>query len=197
MAPNPRRVRIFMDHKGIGGVEVVQVDINRGEHRLPAHKDRFGVAHVPALELDDGRVLTESRAICSYLEALHPEPNLMGHDAFERAEIEMWDRRAELMQLMPTAMWVRHAHLGLATLENVQVPQIAAQGEQGTRAAAAWFARRLDASSFVAGKRFTIADITLFCALDFARVVKFRAADEHPSIARWRDRLKSMAGFGG
>ena len=79
-APNPRRVRWVMAEKGIDNVEFVEIDLLAGEHRTPAYRDRVGVPHVPALELDDGACISESIAICRYLEALHPEPNLFGRD---------------------------------------------------------------------------------------------------------------------
>ncbi|MCC6813468.1 MAG: glutathione S-transferase N-terminal domain-containing protein, partial [Rubrivivax sp.] len=94
-APNPRRVLMFMHEKGITGIDFVPVDLNAGEHKAAAYRAKVPVARVPALELDDGRVLSETRAICSYLEGLHPEPNLMGEGFDERAFIEMHDRRVE------------------------------------------------------------------------------------------------------
>jgi glutathione S-transferase len=94
-APNPRRVLMFLAEKNILGLELVQVDLNAQEHKSDAYRAKSPLARVPALELDDGRVLTETRAICTYLEGLFPEPNLMGADATERAFIEMADRRVE------------------------------------------------------------------------------------------------------
>src|SRR6202012_1164107 len=80
-APNPRRVRWFMAEKSIGDVEIVDVDLLKGEHRTPEYVERAGIAQAPALTLDDGTTITESIAICRYLEALHPEPNMFGRDA--------------------------------------------------------------------------------------------------------------------
>ena len=80
-APNPRRVRWVMAEKGIEDVEVIEVDILTGEHKTREYRTRVGVPHVPALELDDGTTVSESVAICRYLEALYPEPNLFGTDA--------------------------------------------------------------------------------------------------------------------
>src|SRR4051794_31333527 len=96
-APNPRRVTMFMAEKGIGGIEQVMVDLTTGEHRSEAYLAKNALGRVPALELEDGRVLCESRAICTYLEGLYPEPNLMGESCEERSFIEMADRRVELM----------------------------------------------------------------------------------------------------
>jgi glutathione S-transferase len=128
-APNPRRVVMFIAEKGLDRIELVNVDLAAGAHRTEAFKRMSPLSKIPVLELDDGRALTESRAICSYLEALHPEPNLMGRDAFERAAIEMWDRRAELMLALPLMGWVRHGHEAMAYLEK-QVPEIAARSRE-------------------------------------------------------------------
>src|SRR6201992_1436759 len=93
-APNPRRVRWFMAEKGIDDIEIVAVDLFKGEHKTGEYLDMTGIAHVPALALDDGTVITESLAICRYLESLYPEPNLFGRDPKEQAVIELWQRRA-------------------------------------------------------------------------------------------------------
>src|SRR4051794_34699666 len=116
-APNPRRVDMFVIEKGIADIERVQVDLNAGDHRSAAFIARNPFARVPVLELDDGRHLAESRAICTFLEARYPEPNLMGMDADERAFIEMADRQVEFFLLLSVANAVRHTHPGLAALE--------------------------------------------------------------------------------
>ena len=87
-APNPRRVLVFLAEKGITSIELVGVDLNAGEHRSETFRAKSPLARVPVLELDDGRALGETRAICTYLEGLQPEPNLMGRDFEERAFIE-------------------------------------------------------------------------------------------------------------
>jgi glutathione S-transferase len=189
-APNPRRVDMFLIEKGISGIEREVYDLNAGEHRSAKFTAMNPVARVPVLELDDGRFLAESRAICSYLEILYPEPNLMGADAEERAFIEMADRQVELTLLAAVANHVRHTHPGLLPLENPQFADYAA--EQGRRmvAAAALFDQLLSRRRWMAGDRFTIADITAFCGLEFARLVKFRPADaglQH--LADWRERV--------
>jgi glutathione S-transferase len=189
-APNPRRVNMFLLEKGITHIERHNYDLNAGEHRSAKFTAMNPIARVPVLELDDGRFLAESRAICSYLESLYPEPNLMGVDAEERAFIEMADRQVELTLLAAVANHVRHTHPGLLPLENPQFADYAA--EQGRRmvSAAALFDELLSKRPWMAGNRFTIADITAFCGLEFARLVKFRPADaglEH--LADWRERV--------
>ena len=145
---------------------------------------------VPALELDDGRVLTETRAICTYMEGLHPEPNLMGTDATERAFIEMADRRVEFHWLGTIANAVRHTHPGLASLEQPQFPDFGRSQGQKVREAAKWLDRMLQQQAWIAGKRFTVADITAFCGLEFARLMRFDAgAEGFSALQAWRDRM--------
>jgi glutathione S-transferase len=189
-APNPRRVDMFIAEKGIHGIEKVVYDLNRQEHRSASFLARNPLARVPVLELDDGRCLAESRAICTYLEALYPEPNLMGVDPTERAFIEMADRQVEFFLLAPIANHIRHTHPGLAALENPQFADFGAS--QGTRMleAARTFDERLASREWMAGDRYTVADITAFCGLEFARLAKFKPADAGLArLAAWRDRV--------
>ena len=169
-APSPRRVLMFLVEKGITGIDLVKV---------------------PALELDDGRVLTETRAICTYLEGLYPEPNLMGVDFDERAFIEMADRRVEHYLLASIANAIRHTHPGLAPLEQPQFPDFGHSQATKVREIAGWFDSVLARQPWMAGERFTIADITAFCAIEFARVLmKFKPGDEGLSaLQAWRDRV--------
>lgn len=190
-APNPRRVLMFLAEKGIVGIPVENVDLNEGQHRTVAFRDKSPLAKVPALELDDGRVLTETRAICTYLEGLYPEPNLMGVDATERAFIEMADRRVEWYLMVPLAMAIRHTHPGLAALEQPQFPEFGrSQGEKGLEVAR-WFDQQLQAQPWIAGARFSIADITAFCALEFARGLLKLVPRDHGlhALQEWRERM--------
>ncbi len=109
-APSPRRVLMFLVEKNITGIEMVNMDLNGGEHRQPEYLAKSPLAKVPALELDDGRVITETRAICTLLEGRFPEPNLMGVDGDERGFIEMADRQVELYLLGGIANAIRHSH---------------------------------------------------------------------------------------
>jgi glutathione S-transferase len=190
-APSPRRVTMFIAEKGITGIEPVLIDLNAGEHRSEAFTARNPLAQVPALELDDGRMLCETRAICSYLEGLYPEPNLMGEGFEEKAFIEMADRRVELHLFAEIANCVRHTHPGLAVLEQPQFPEFGAARGQKMRTAARWLDRELGQHPFVAGERLTIADITAFCALEFAKgLMRFRPGQEGmPQLQAWRDRM--------
>jgi len=192
-APSPRRVTMFMAEKGITGIEAVNIDLNANEHKRDEFRARSPLAKVPVLELDDGRMLGETRAICTYLEGLWPEPSLMGVDATERAFIEMADRRIELYLLGGIANCIRHTHPGLAVLEQPQFPDFGRSQGEKVREVARWLDAELARQPFVAGERFTIADITAFCAIEFARgLMKFKPGDEGlPALQAWRDRINA------
>lgn len=196
LAPNPDRVRFFLQEKGVWDVTPkTELNIIRQEHRRPEYLAISPLGHVPALELDDGTNLTESRAICSYLESIHPEPNLMGVDAKEHAVIEMWDRRVELTYMFQVAGWFRNGHPAMAELERPQSAEWSAICKGRAEKAIAFLDQRLGSSPHVAGDRFTIADITLHVALGFGRVMKFRPWEEHKNLADWRERMLSRPGL--
>ncbi|UOD29891.1 glutathione S-transferase family protein [Massilia violaceinigra] len=197
-APNPRRVTMFIAEKGIAGIEQVMIDLAANEHKSEAFVAKNPLARVPALELADGRVLCETRAICTYLEGLHPEPNLMGEGFEERAFIEMADRRVEMHLFLGIANSVRHTHPGLAVLEQPQFPEFGASQGEKMREHARWLDGELARHPFVAGARFTVADITAWCALEFARgLMKFRpGAEGMPHLQAWRDRMAERPSAG-
>jgi glutathione S-transferase len=189
-APNPRRVDMFLAEKGIDDLERRTYDLNRGDLRTAEFRALNPLGRVPVLELEDGRCLAESRAICSYLENLHPEPNLMGRDAVERAFIESADRQVELFLLFSIANAVRHTHPGLAPLEQPQFPDFGGSQREKLLDYASTFDRMLALRPWLAGDRFTIADITGFCGVEFAKLIKFRPAEAGFShLADWRERV--------
>lgn len=178
-APSPRRVTLFMAEKNITTIELVQVSIAQGEHLSASFRAKSPLAKVPVLELDDGRMLGETRAICTYLDGMFPETNLMGVDYTERAFIEMTDRRIEQYLLGGFANCIRHTHPGLAALEQPQFPDFGRSQGEKVRGIARWLDGELARQPFVVGDRFTIADITTFCALDFARgLMQFHPGEE-------------------
>ncbi len=190
-APNPRRVAMFIAEKGLSGIEQVQIDLGAGQHRSADYLGKNPFGRVPALELDDGRILCETRAICSWLEGYAPQPNLMGEGFDERAFIEMTDRRVELHLFLGIANCVRHTHPGLAALEQPQFAEYGVVQGEKMRETARWLDGVLAGQPFVAGQRFTIADITAFCALEFGRgLMKFRpGAEGLTHLQAWRDRM--------
>lgn len=190
-APNPRRVRWVLAEKGVTDVEIVEIDIMAGEHRAPAYRDKVGVPHVPALELDDGTCVSESIAICRYLEALYSEPNLFGHDAREHAVVEMWTRRCEFYLANPMMLTVRHSHPALAALEATQTPQIADYNKVTAERFMRMLDRHLAGRDFIALDRFTMADIVACVGLDFARLIKYRPPEELANLARWYEACRA------
>jgi glutathione S-transferase len=189
-APNPRRVRWFLAEKGIDDIEIVDVDLFAGAHKTPEYIGKAGVAQVPVLELDDGLAVSESIAICRYLESRYPEPNLFGRTPEEIAVIEQWMRRAEMYLATPLMMAVRHGHPALAALET-QSPEYAEYSRADALKALKMFERQLAAYPFLAGDRFTIADIVAYVGLDFARMVKFVVPDEFPHVQKWAAEMKT------
>jgi glutathione S-transferase len=190
--PNPRRVEMFIVEKGITDIERENVDLNAGAHRRPEFARLNPLSRVPVLQLDDGRFLSESRAICSYLEQLYPEPNLMGRDGAERAFIEMTDRQVEFYLFLTIANAVRHTHPGLLALENPQFPDFGTSQAGRVLDAARTFDAQLAEREWFAGDRYTIADITAFCAIEFARLIKFKPAEHgFANLAAWRERVAS------
>jgi glutathione S-transferase len=192
LAPNPRRVRWFMAEKGIGDIEIADVDLMTGAHRTPEYVGRAGIAQAPALTMDCGTTITESVAICRYLESLYPEPNLFGHDPKETAVIEMWMRRAELLAATPLMLAVRHGHPALAALET-QVPEVAANNRQQAERSLKLFDRRLGESEWIGAERVTIADGVLYVGMEFARMVRFKVPEELANLTRWQAAMRARS----
>ena len=189
-APNPRRVRWVMAEKGIEDIEIVEVDIFAGDHKTPDYLEMAGLPHIPALVLDDGTAITESIAICRYLESLHPEPNLFGADARETAIVEMWTRRAEMLVATPLMLAVRHTHPALAAIET-QDAGFADHQRTAAQRGLALLDQRLAESAYVAADRITIADIVAICSIDFAKIIKFAPDAALTHLVRWIDTMRA------
>ena len=188
-APNPRRVRIFLAEKGIE-VPTVQVDLGKGETRSAEFLAKNPLGGVPVLELDDGTEVAESVAICRYFEETHPNPPLMGTNAKDRALVEMWQRRMELELFRHVTGCFQNTH----AFFQGRIEQVPAYGEvcrTNGRKRLAWLDRELAGRPFVAGERYTIADITALCAIDFGRVVDIRIAPEQSNLLRWYEAVSS------
>ena len=196
-APNPRRVRMFLVEKGID-VPMVPVDIPSGENLSADYLAINPRGLVPTLQLDDGRVLDESMAICRYFEALHPEPDLFGQTPFEQAEVEQQQRRMEFEGLFNIAAAFRnsaeaYADRGAAGASPA-TPRIPGLTERGLLLARHWLdrlERHLEGREFVAIDRFSAADITAFVSIDFAKWVNLRAGAEHPNVQAYHARIKA------
>lgn len=193
-APNPRRVRVFFSEKQIA-YDTVAVSIAANEHQADAYRVKHPLALLPVLELADGRVLRESMAICRYIEELHPEPNLMGRDAWERATIEQWNRHAELEIFFPITQVFRNTH-AFWKGRIPQSPDFGATMKDLAFERMRWLDRELADRAYLAGDRFTVADITAVCALDFGKVSDIRIdAAALPNLARWHGRVSERPSF--
>lgn len=193
-APNPRRVRIYLAEKGIS-VPLVPVDMGALGHRDPEVASRNPLKRLPVLELGDGRVLTESIAICRYFETLCPEPPLFGTGAFGQAEVEMWQRRVELHFMFPVAQAFRHIHPAMREWE---VPQVAEWGE-ANKPKVLDFAEFLDAElasrPFIAGDAISVADISAVVAADFCKPARIRIPDELENFHRWYAAMRERPSY--
>jgi glutathione S-transferase len=191
IAPNARRVRMFLAEKGVlQDVEFEQLDLKAGDNITPEFRQKNPLAKIPVLELDDGAFLSESIAICRYFEALHPENPLMGKTPLEQANIEMWQRRSEIYFMNLVGMGFQHTSGFFAD----RMTPIKEWGEVCVKGASK-FMKLLDArlaeSAYLAGNQFSVADITAFVTIDFARVVKLRPSDDMTNLLRWYDEIKS------
>jgi glutathione S-transferase len=195
-APNPRRVRIFLAEKGIA-LPTIQVDLRAGEQFTPPFRAINPACTVPVLEFDDGRRIAEVVAICTYFEAVHPDPPLMGVSAQDRAIVAAWQGRVEREGLLAVAEAFRNSTPGLkgrALPGPDDYEQIPALAERGRRRVARFFAaidRELSEREFIAGDRYSIADITALVAVDFAGWIKLSVPDRCDHLQRWH---KAVAG---
>ena len=184
LAPNPRRVRIFLAEKGIE-VPFEQVDLMKGDLKTDAFTKLNKLQRVPVMVLDDGTAICESIAICRYFEELQPSPPLFGTGALGRAQVEMWQRRMELGLLNSVASAFRHLHPAMATLE---VPQVAAWGEANKPRALEMLHLiddQLGANRYIAGDAYSVADITAMVAIDFMKPARVARPEGLANLDRW------------
>jgi len=189
-APNPRRVRIFIAEKGLD-IPAEEIDLGTRAQLGNEYLQVNPLGEAPVLITDDGHTLTESTAICHYLEGQHPEPNLLGVTPLEKAQIMMWDRRIELHGFAAVAEAFRNSSprfVDRSVTGTENYPQIPALVERGTARSVTAFENlntRLGETEYVAGDRFTLADITAFVLCGFARWIKQGPADSHSNTQRW------------
>lgn len=189
IGPNPRVVKMFMAEKGID-MPRVTVDLLAGENRQAAHVARNPGGQMPTLELDDGRYLSEITAICEYLEERHPKPALIGTNAEERAMTRMWTRRIDLYIVEPMLTGFRSAE-GLPLFKDRMrlLPQAAADLKLLAQEKLTWLDPLIAGRDFVAGPNLTLADILLYCTLDFGQTVGQPFNRGNANIAAWFDRV--------
>jgi len=187
-APNPRRVRVFLAEKGIT-VATEQIDLGALQQKSAAFASINPIQRVPVLVLDDGTVIAESIAICRYFEALNPDPPLFGVGAKEIAQIEMWNRRLELLLLFPVSHVFRNSHPAMKEMEVPQVPAWAEANKPRITEFVAILDHELERRPFIAGDRFTVADITGLVAVDFMKPAKLAVPESCANVRRWHAEL--------
>ena len=190
IGPNPHVVRMFMAEKGIE-IPMVQVDLMAGENRREPYTQKNSAGQLPALELDSGHCVTEITAICEYLEDKNPNPPLVGSTPEEKAETRKWTRRVDLNVCEPMANGFRFSE-GLPLFKNriVTVPEAADGLKRIAQDRLKWLDGELAGKEFICGKRFTLADIMLFCFLDFGAQVGQPLREENKNIGAWFARVK-------
>lgn len=194
-APNPRRVRIFLSEKGIS-VPYEQLDIMKLEHKGPSFSALNPLQRVPILELDDGRILTETMAICRYFEALQPEPSLLGRTPLEIGVIEMWNRRMELNLFWPITQFFRHLNPRMADLERPQVPEWGEANRPRVIEMLRLLNIELAQRPFIAGDIYTVADITALVAVDFMKPARIEVPDGLTHLLSWHERVSDRPSAG-
>lgn len=191
---NPRRVRIFLAEKGVS-IPMKEIDVAQNENSTAEFLAINPMGKLPVLELDDGTILTESIAICRYIEAQHPQPNMFGATALEAAQIEMWTRRAELeigIQVMNVFENLHPFWAGRIT----QVKEFGELSREKLLQRMAWLDNELknrspDARQFLVAGRYTIADIVLQCALIVAKACQVRIPEQQTYLSQWFESVTS------
>jgi glutathione S-transferase len=194
MANSPRKVRMFLAEKNITNVEMVEINMMEGEHKTPEYRAIAPNSRIPALQLDDGTVIMESTAICRYLESLHPEPNLFGESPIEIASIEMWQARIFNELMIPLAMGFRHLHPAMSALETQNKEYGETQKNIGIKSLK-YFNNILSESEFVAGDRYTFADIQMITTTDFFIGLNRLNLDDYPEIERHTKLMSQRESF--
>ena len=186
-APNPRRVRIFIAEKGLDLPET-PINLMKREHKSDEHRARNSLGQVPTLVLDDGTAISETVAICRYLDETHPGGALFGTTPLERAQVDMWIRRIEFQLMNPVGMFWRHAHPRTAALLT-QFKDFGESNRANYESALKWLDRELADKPFVAGDTYTMADICALCTVDFADWIGLPVADEFANVKAWHARV--------
>ena len=193
-APSPRRARIFLAEKQVAH-ETVHIDLRSGEQMGKVFRAVNPQCTVPALQTQDGLVLTDNAGIAAYLEARFPEVPLLGSTPEEKAEIASWNWRIEFEGLMAIAEALRNSAPAMAnralpgTVDYAQIPALAERGLKRVEQFLDMLNARLKGRHFVATERFSVADITAVVAVDFARIVKRKPGEQHPELLRWREAM--------
>lgn len=189
-SPNARRVRIFIAEKGLD-IPIVPVDMMAGENQTEEYLARNPLGKMPVLELDDGTCLAESASICRYLEETNPNPPLLGKDALERAQVDMWHRRMEFELFNP--MINIFVHTGEMWKDRVtQIPELAEINRSKVQACMEWLNKELEDREFIAGDDYTVADITAQCAFVMGKAaLGMRIPETLSNLNDWWQRVST------
>jgi len=191
VGPNPRVVKMFLAEKGME-LPMTEVDLRGGENRQPPYNTKVNPSgQTPALELDDGSIVSEITAICEYLEERQPSPPLIGTTAEERVEARMWTRRVDIKICEPMANGFRYGE-GLPMFENRMrcLPDASAGLKAIAKDGETWLEEQFK-GPWIAGERFTLADILLFAFIDFGNVVGQPLDPGFAKINDWFARVKA------
>ena len=191
-SPNGKRVAIFMKEKGID-IPTTEIDLRAGENLTDEYRRKNPFGRVPVLELDDGTFLSESQAICLYLEGIYLAPNLFGESADERAKIEMWARRVDLNFLMPVAQGFRNL-TGYYKDRETCVKEWGEVSALAARDTAVLLDAHLANNQFLLGDRYAIPDMTLAIVMGFAKNVGQDFFDL-PNLSRFYAHVTARAAF--
>ena len=182
--PNPRRVRMFIAEKGVD-IPREQVDVPAGEHRRPEFLSKNPDGTVPVLELDNGRFISETVAISRYLEEIYPQNPLFGSSAEEKAVVEMWQRRVEHSLSNAVASYFHHGTDGLGESDRYRNREWGNKNREAATQAMCRLDQQLANTRYIAGDKFSIADITALCAVDFATAVDIAMPEGCDHLQRW------------
>ena len=188
-APNPRRVRIFLAEKAIE-LPYEDISLRKRAHKTEEFRRKNSLGQVPVLELDDGTAISESVSICRYLEELHPAPALFGESALERAHIDMWIRRIELVLMQPIAAFWIHAHPLTAAL-GTQYKDFGESRRELSAKTMRWLDRELAGHDAIAGSRFSMADIVALTSVDFANFIGLELPADCERLRAWHARVSA------
>lgn len=195
LAPSPRRVRMFIAEKNIEGIDMVTLNLPKGENRSDDFAEKNPMKLVPVLELEDGTCISESNAIFRYLEEIYPQPALMGSTAVEKAIIEMWYNRVDHGFFYQAIFGFQHSS-GFFKDRMTPVPEWGAVACQNVKNFLPVLEQQLGQNEYVAGSGFSVADINAICALDFAKAVNVRVEEsELPAIYAWRQKIKERKSY--
>ncbi len=186
LGPNPKLVRMFAAEKGFSFPEVEKVDLMGGANRKEPYLSKNPAGQLPCIELDDGLVISETVAICEYLEELKPKPPLIGSDPAQRAETRMWLRRVEWKITQPLADGFRYGEGNQLFKNRIRtLPEASAGLKAIAKDGLAWLDQQLEGRDTIVPKRFTLADVLLFAFLEFGATVGQAIDPENKNLTRW------------